>query len=141
MLPSKRQSPLLSYNNVLPFDDTFLNAITDDSLPLDAPLKFVSWNDLDLALENDNQLREKLIDLAQEKQLDELLHLVSPKRRNEIFNRFLWIPGQGTDSQGSQLQDLFYRIDRDEAKGLPKTSHVKNGKTSGEKLEYNYQNI
>lgn len=104
-------------------------------------MKFVSWNDLDLALENDNQLREKLINLAQEKQLDELLHLVSPKRRNEIFNRFLWIPGQGTDSQGSQLQDLFYRIDRDEAKGLPKTSHVKNGKTSGEKLEYNYQNI
>lgn len=137
LLPAKRQSPILSYNNVLPFDDTFLNALTDDSLPLDAPLKFVSWNDLDRALENDNQLREKLISLAQEKELDELLHLVSPKRRNEILNRFLWIPGQGTDTQA----DMFYRIDRGVAKDLAKAGHVKNGKTSGEKIEYNYQNV
>lgn len=96
-------------------------------------MKFVSWNDLDLALENDSQLREKLINLAQEKQLDELLHLVSPKRRNEIFNRFLWIPAQnGPDGNG--LQEMFYRIDRGQGE-----THTKNGK-SGEKVEYNYQN-
>lgn len=141
MLPSKRQTPsLLNYNNVLPFDDSFLDAITDDLLPLDAPLKFVSWNDLDLALENDNQLREKLINLAQEKQLDELLHLVSPKRRNEIFNRFLWIPGPGTDSQNNQMENMFYRIDRGQTADLPKAGHGKGGK-NGEKIEYNYQNV
>uniref|UniRef100_A0A336MWE6 CSON005895 protein n=1 Tax=Culicoides sonorensis TaxID=179676 RepID=A0A336MWE6_CULSO len=137
LLPSKRQSPLNNYNNVLPFDDTFLNALTDDLLPLDAPLKFVSWNDLDLALENDSQLREKLINVAQEKQLDELLHLVSPKRRNEIFNKFLWIPGPQTDHQGNSLQEMFYRIDRGQSK---ETSAEMKKRNSGEKLEYNYQN-
>lgn len=142
MNPSKRSSSVIPYNNVLPFDEKFLHAVAEDLLPLDAPLKFVSWNDFDVALETDQELREKLLNVAQEKQLTELLHLVSPKRRNELFDRFIWLPGNnvggGNDVDKHGMDQMYYRTDRRDSNIEKDDRARKSGQE--EKLEYNFQN-
>lgn len=64
------------YNHVQPFDSKFvLDFLTDEVLG-EENLKFVSWNDLDKALESDYELKKKLTTIATEKEIEDLKKLV-----------------------------------------------------------------
>lgn len=59
-----------------PIDSKFvLDFLSDELVVGEGDLKFISWNDFDKFLE-DSEVKKKLTDIAQEKELDELKKLV-----------------------------------------------------------------
>jgi hypothetical protein len=61
------------YNHVQPFDSRFiLDFLSDELFIGEGDLKFLSWDDLDRALETDASLKEKLSNIARDKEVEEL---------------------------------------------------------------------
>ncbi len=96
MTSSKRAT---GYNNVQPFDTKFLLDIFAREHIDPDDFKFVSWQDFDIALESDEQLFKKLIELAKSN------HEVSLMNHNVNIDKFVPMGGNG----GS---NLFYRTER-----------------------------
>lgn len=63
------------YNNVFPFDKKLLNFYLQKSMSdPELAFRFISWDDLDKALEFDELLYSKMFNLAKDKTDDELSH-------------------------------------------------------------------
>lgn len=76
------------YNHVQPFNSKFiLDILSDDSIS-DGDLKFISWNDFDLALEADAELKHKLTSISRDKEIEELKRLMDTANDdNEVYGR------------------------------------------------------
>lgn len=102
MTSSKRA---VGYNNVQPFDTKFLLDIFAKEHIDPDDFKFVSWNDFDTALESDEQLFKKLIELAKTN------HEIASMTHNLNIDQF--VPMNGGDGGNS----LFYRTERGDTSG------------------------
>lgn len=98
MTSSKRAA--VGYNNVQPFDTKFLLDIFAREHIDPEDFKFVSWQDFDIALESDEQLFKKLIELAKSN------HEIALMTHN--IDKFVPMSGNGGSS-------LFYRTERGDA--------------------------
>lgn len=89
------------YNNVQPFDTKFLLDIFASEHIDPEDFKFVSWKDFDIALESDEQLFKKLIELAKSN------HEIAAMTHN--IEKFVPMGGNGNGNS------LFYRTERGDA--------------------------
>lgn len=110
------------YNHVQPLDSKFiLDFLSDELFIDDGDLKFVSWNDFDKALEFDASLKEKLTNIARDKEVHELKKIANKMTRddtdvvqygdpgsNSIYTKF--VPYEGTKSYkyNNNENDIFY---------------------------------
>jgi hypothetical protein len=77
------------YNHVQPFNSKFIvDFLSDDSIS-EGDFKFISWNDFDLALEADAELKRKLTSISRDKEIEELKRLIDNTNDddNEIYGR------------------------------------------------------
>ena len=96
MTASKRS---VGYSNVQPFDTKFLLEMFASEHIDPEDFKFISWKDFDIALESDEQLFKKLIELAKtNKEVAALNH-------NFSFDHFIPIQS-GTNGA------MYYRTER-----------------------------
>ncbi|KAJ6641335.1 hypothetical protein Bhyg_06271 [Pseudolycoriella hygida] len=102
MTSSKRASGV-GYNNVQPFDTKFLLDMFASEHIDPEDFKFVSWKDFDIALESDEQLFKKLIELA--KTSHEIATMTSHSMN---FDKFVPMGANGGNS-------LYYRTERSDA--------------------------
>lgn len=65
-LPEKQS--LKQYSSIQPFDSKSLHHLLATDTLTENDIKFISWDDLDMALENDDGLFEKLLALANDQQ-------------------------------------------------------------------------
>lgn len=111
------------YSHVQPFDSKFILDFLSDELSIDnGDLKFLSWDDLDRALESDASLKEKLSNIARDKEIEELKRIANKMSRdidheviaygdmtsNNIYQKF--VP-YGTDRSGkfnNNENDIYY---------------------------------
>lgn len=100
MTASKRTT---GYNNVQPFDTKFLLDIFAREHLDPEDFKFISWKDFDIALESDEQLFKKLIELAKTN------HEIASMTQNMHIDQFVPMGG------GSGGNSLFYRTERSDA--------------------------
>lgn len=114
MTSSKRA---VGYNNVQPFDTKFLMDIFAREHIDPEDFKFVSWKDFDTALESDEQLFKKLIELAKTN------HEIASMTHNMNIEKFVPMGGDGGNS-------LFYRTERGD------TSVNGNKDFNKERIEY-----
>ncbi|XP_037044937.1 uncharacterized protein LOC119080633 [Bradysia coprophila] len=112
MTSSKRAA---GYNNVQPFDSKFLLDIFAREHIDPEDFRFVSWQDFDIALESDEQLFKKLIELAKTNQE------VAAMTHNVNIDKF--VPMNGGTS-------LFYRTERSD------TNANGNKEFNKERIEY-----
>lgn len=99
MTSSKRSA---GYSNVQPFDTKFLLDLFAREHVDPDDFKFVSWKDFDIALESDEKLFKKLIELAKSN------HEVASMGHNINIDNFIPMSG----STGSSM---FYRAERGDA--------------------------
>lgn len=97
MTSSKRSA---GYNNVQPFDMKFMLDIFAREHIDPNDFRFVSWQDFDIALESDEQLFKKLIELAK---TNEEVAAMSQSQHNVNIEKFVPMNGGGS---------LFYRTER-----------------------------
>jgi hypothetical protein len=110
------------YSHVQPFDSKFiLDFLSDELFIDDGDLKFLSWDDLDRALESDATLKEKLSNIARDKEVHELKKIANQMTRddtevvaygdpgsNNIYTKF--VPYEGTKNYkfNNNENDIFY---------------------------------
>lgn len=129
MRPSKR--PLASqpvengkiYSKVRPLDLHHIIDILSDDLFFGSDLKFISWDVLDQALEEDPELMGKLSSLARDKEVHQLKQLLT-ENKDELVQ---YIPlAEGGNAEVHSNKAYIYRTDRD----------AQDGELSKEKIEY-----
>ncbi|KAG5677294.1 hypothetical protein PVAND_007063 [Polypedilum vanderplanki] len=115
------------YNHVQPFDSKFiLDFLSDELLIGEGDLKFLSWSDLDRALENDASLKEKLSTIARDKEVEELRKFAyqmskdddneinmrpygSDRTQNKIFQKFIPYDSSSKDLKyNNKENDVYY---------------------------------
>ncbi|KXJ82660.1 hypothetical protein RP20_CCG012465 [Aedes albopictus] len=128
MRPAKR--PLSSpptdngklYNKVRPLDLHHIIDILSDDLFFGSDLKFISWDVLDQALEEDPELMGKLSALARDKEVHQLKQLLT-ENKEELVQ---YVPLESGTSDIHSNKAYIYRTDRDN----------QNAELNKEKLEY-----
>lgn len=71
------------YSHVQPFDTKFILDFLSNELFVDhGDLKFLSWDDLDRALESDTALKEKLSNIARDKEIYKLKQIANQMTRD-----------------------------------------------------------
>lgn len=110
------------YSHVQPFDTKFiLNFLSDELFIDDGDLKFVSWDDLDRALEGDATLKEKLTNIARDKEIHELKKIAnqmtlddteviaySDPGSNNIYTKFVPYEGLKNNKYNNNENDNYY---------------------------------
>ena len=136
-----------SYNNIQPFDSfnlyEMINNDKGSGNNLNS-LKFVSWKDFDIALEQDNVLYKKLIELSHDKDLEKLLN--GNKNLMHIDN---FVPLESNDVNNVNNYDTddsyYYRTSRqkDNEKSLsnPETPLSTNKSEGNDSLDENDRSI
>lgn len=109
MTSSKRA---VGYNNVQPFDTKFLLDLFASEHIDPEDFKFVSWKDFDVALESDEQLFKKLIELAKTNH-----EIASMSQFNMNIDKFVPMGGNGGSS-------VFYRTERGDKSVNPNKERI-----------------
>lgn len=113
-----------NYNHVQPFDSKFIfDFLSDEILIGDGDLKFLSWEDLDKALESDSTLKQKLSSIARDKEVEELrkfaydMNLIDDKdtsMTNKVYQKFIPYDNQRYNSNEN---DVYYYYAHDMKRG------------------------
>lgn len=115
------------YSHVQPFDTKFIVDFLSDELFIDnGDLKFLSWDDLDRALESDSALKEKLSNIAREKKIDELKKIASQMTRDIDHEVVSYIPYEGTKNYkyNNNENDIFYYYTNDLKRSAKNANNV-----------------
>ncbi|XP_062550598.1 uncharacterized protein LOC134215415 [Armigeres subalbatus] len=110
------------YNKVRPLDLHHIIDILSDDLFFGSDLKFISWDVLDQALEEDPELMGKLSALARDKEVHQLKQLLT-ENKDELI-QYVPLEGEKTDIHSGKA--YIYHTDRDE----------QNSESNKEKIEY-----
>lgn len=108
------------FNHVQPLNPKFLTDFFSNNIICDeAELKFVSWDDLDKALESDEQLKSKLINIAFNGELDDLRKKIlvksnpigraQPLSSQDYFQEFVPYDGDHFKYRNMENDAYFYR--------------------------------
>ncbi|XP_070507408.1 uncharacterized protein ETH [Chironomus tepperi] len=114
-----------NYNHVQPFDSKFiLDFLQDEMMIGDGDLKFLSWDDLDKALELDSTLKQKLTSIARDKEIEELrkfaydMNLIGDhdmygitgdqNKNNKIYQNFIPFETQNNHKYDNNENDFYY---------------------------------
>lgn len=115
-----------NYNHLQPFDSKFIfDFLSDEMLVGDGGLKFISWDDLDKALELDSGLKHKLSSVATDKEVEELrkfaydMNLIEDhdmyglpgdrsKNSNKIYQNFVPFETQKNHKYNNNENDFYY---------------------------------
>ena len=107
-----------NYNHLQPFDSKFIfDFLQDEMLIGDGDLKFLSWDDLDKALESDSALKQKLTSIARDKEVEELrkfaydMNLIEDHDmygNNKIYQNFIPFEAQKNHKYDNNENDLYY---------------------------------
>ncbi|KAL9700264.1 hypothetical protein quinque_003705 [Culex quinquefasciatus] len=111
------------YSKVRPLDLHHIIDILSDDLFFGSDLKFISWDVLDKALEEDPDLMAKLGSLARDKEVHQLKQLLS-ENKSELIQ---YVPLEGGAADVHSNKAYIYRTDREDQ------SNAQLGK---EKIEY-----
>lgn len=95
----ERQS-LKQYSSIQPFDSKSLHHLLATDAINENDIKFISWDDLDMALENDDGLFEKLLALANDQQS---MPMLAEKLSQDAFSPL------GSDGNAGKY---YYRVNR-----------------------------
>lgn len=117
IMTSSKRAAGYSLSTIQPFDTKFLLDIFASEHIDPEDFKFVSWKDFDIALESDEQLFKKLIELAKSN------HEIASMTHNMNIDKFIPMSGSGSNS-------LFYRTERGD------TSVNGNTDLNKERIEY-----
>lgn len=126
------------YSHVQPFDTKFiLDFLSDELFIDDGDLKFLSWDDLDRALESDATLKEKLSTIARDKEVHELKKIANQMTRddtevvaygdpgtNNIYTKY--VPYEGTKNYkfNNNENDIFYYYTNEVKRGVKDNKNV-----------------
>ncbi|XP_021698718.1 uncharacterized protein LOC5572299 [Aedes aegypti] len=110
------------YSKVRPLDLHHIIDILSDDLFFGSDLKFISWDVLDEALEEDPELMGKLSALARDKEVHQLKQLLT-ENKDELVQ---YVPLESGTSDMHSNKAYIYRTDRDE----------QNAELNKEKIEY-----
>lgn len=107
-----------NYNHLQPFDSKFIfDFLQDEMLIGDGDLKFLSWEDLDKALESDSTLKQKLTSIARDKEVGELrkfaydMNLIEDHDtfgNNKMYQNFIPFEAQKSHLYDNNENDLYY---------------------------------
>ncbi|XP_058462934.1 uncharacterized protein LOC131437542 [Malaya genurostris] len=111
-----------TYSKVRPLDLHHIIDILSDDLFFGSDLKFISWDVLDKALEEDPDLMNKLSALARDKEVHQLKQLLSTDK-NEIVQ---YVPLEGETADARSNKAYIYRTD----------GNGQNAQVSKENVEY-----
>lgn len=112
------------YNHVQPFDSKFiLDFLSDELFIGEGDLKFLSWQDLDLALESDPALKAKLANIARDKEVEELRKYANAMSKDDnsnevvsrygdtsskMYQKFIPYEGQNNFKYNNMENDIYY---------------------------------
>ncbi|XP_055534655.1 uncharacterized protein LOC129724074 [Wyeomyia smithii] len=99
-----------TYSKVRPLDLHHIIDILSDDLFFGSDLKFISWDVLDKALEEDPDLMAKLSALARDKEVHQLKQLLSTDK-NELVQ---YVPLEGSPAETHSNKAYIYRTDGEE---------------------------
>lgn len=120
------------YSHVQPFDTKFILDFLSNELFVDhGDLKFLSWDDLDRALESDTALKEKLSNIARDKEIDELKQIANQMTRdvdhevvaygdtsnNNIYQKYVPYEGAKNYKYNNNENDIFYYYTNEAKRG------------------------
>lgn len=92
--------PEKQYSSIQPFDSKSLHRLLANDAITENDIKFISWDDFDVALENDDGLFEKLLALANDQQS---MPMLAEKLSLDTF-----LPLGTNDNP----EKYYYRVDR-----------------------------
>ncbi|XP_055610298.1 uncharacterized protein LOC129757192 [Uranotaenia lowii] len=130
------------YNKVRPLDLHHIIDILSDDLFFGSDLKFISWDVLDKALEEDPELLGKLSALARDKEVHQLKQLLTDNKDELIQYVPLEGTGGGQPANIHSSKAYIYRTDRDpqdqqQQQHQQQLGHQQNSaQLSKEKVEY-----
>jgi hypothetical protein len=112
-----------NYNHLQPFDSKFMFDFLSDEM-LVGDLKFLSWDDLDKALESDSGLKQKLSSIARDKEVEELrkfaydMNMIGDhdmyglpgdrNKNNKIYQNFVPFDSQKSQKYNNDENDFYY---------------------------------
>uniref|UniRef100_A0A8W7PGD7 Ecdysis-triggering hormone n=1 Tax=Anopheles coluzzii TaxID=1518534 RepID=A0A8W7PGD7_ANOCL len=97
-----------SYKKIRPLDLNHIIDILSDDLFFGSDLKFISWEVLDEALEEDPELLQKLASLARDKEVQQLKKLLG-EQDDELVK---YVPIDRNEINGASSRAYMYRLDR-----------------------------
>lgn len=84
-----------NYNHVQPIDSKFLFDFLNSNDISEGDLKFLSWDDLDRALESDGKLKQKLASIARDNEIEQLrrfameVHQLDDGKNRQVPHKFV----------------------------------------------------
>ncbi|XP_035792769.1 uncharacterized protein LOC118466965 [Anopheles albimanus] len=97
-----------SYKKIRPLDLNHIIDILSDDLFFGSDLKFISWEVLDEALEEDPELLQKLASLARDKEVQQLKHMLGANGEEQLQ----YVPLDRNEINGASSRAYMYRVDR-----------------------------
>ncbi|XP_049542166.1 uncharacterized protein LOC125955214 isoform X2 [Anopheles darlingi] len=97
-----------SYKKIRPLDLNHIIDILSDDLFFGSDLKFISWEVLDEALEEDPELLQKLSSLARDKEVQQLKRMLGDHGEEQMQ----YVPLDRNEINAASSRAYMYRVDR-----------------------------